>query len=808
MKKLIKRLLITTMTLCLLLEGVPVNAMGTMDGAEVVSVTSDLSDVTDTVVEETASETVSTNDIILLPETETVEVEETPAEILGTTSGTDDGSETISTSYTLKLNTNKGSAVSAEASNLVKKGIKLSYNTKYSLPDADSFFRAGYALTGFCTKSSVTTKDAVFYPVNTEISKLTTKNSGTVTLYAVWEMNIMQGITVRKANSDSVESYGNIYPLQTISLMTETTPYNAYGTITWSVSDKKLASVNSKGVVSIKVKTVTEPTNVTIYATYKKSKTESIVGSYVLTILPSPIAEFTGIEGKDRIDLDYYEDSNKGQYEVQYVSEESTNNSTTDLTGLTAFTWSVNNTKLATIDSNTGSLTALKAGTVTVKATVTLSNGKKKSISKKVKIVNVPKNIAITNKSLVVREGKANTITLKMAKTARDSKIKGTSTYGTYCYELTTNDCEATLKNNKVSIPKTALGVSRIGVRVYLKEYPEISTEGEIILVKKDQVQSITLKADRNSVPSYEEHQITLTVIGNPKVNNSEYIYSIEEDKANITTLNNNIVTISADALEGDTVTVKASVVGFPEIYAITTIKVTKGKEGIYFNPMQSERVIDNEITIMVSSSVNLFPTYKMSGETAAYDCEYSVSKDGLLMFTCGVIYGFREGDTVFTAKTKDGATTSIKVHVIPYNEKEYSKYKRVDIVDAGQFAYYNKDGHYVIRKRSFTGNDAKDWERSSDIEYYIKDDKIMTKCIHYTFDSETLKEKKNLTSVSCGEKENSLMYYDYNEETQKWEYVVDKLYFNMISLNITDKCTWEEYQELVFKKQNNLTNS
>ena len=129
-------------------------------------------------------------------------------------------------------------------------------------------------------------------------------------------------------------------------------PINAQSKITWKSSNKNIATVNSKGVVTPK-----KAGKVTITAQSNKKK-----ATIKINILPKSKVSSVYFVG----DPDYLTPGDKFQF---YAFASPTGAKTT-------FTWTSSNKKVATIDKN-GLLTALKAGKT--KITLKSKNGKKYS---------------------------------------------------------------------------------------------------------------------------------------------------------------------------------------------------------------------------------------------------------------------------------------------------------------------------------------------------------------------------------------------------------------------------------------------
>lgn len=321
--------------------------------------------------------------------------------------------------YTLKFNKNGGTAVGEEGAALAK-GKKLSYTESFTLPGESAFFRKGYKLAGFCTKSKVTAKGAAAYPLGSDVSKLTAKNKGTVTLYCVWEQIEMKElkICVSGDTSDGSDDSSYLTPGSKLSLAAATNPTNAYGKVTWASSDKKVATVDKNGVVTVKSlksissylasenkkrakkgeKALAFPLEVEITATCKKSKTDTLTGSYKLVICTSPVKSVSEIQGAGEV-LVGGSLALSLRYELDPTSPLYAGDCQELLETLTV--WKSSNSKILTVDGK-GVVTAKSAGKATVTASVVLSTGE---IASRTAQIEVEKDrILVTSTAATLRE--------------------------------------------------------------------------------------------------------------------------------------------------------------------------------------------------------------------------------------------------------------------------------------------------------------------------------------------------------------------------------------------------------------------
>lgn len=146
-------------------------------------------------------------------------------------------SKTAKKTYTIKFNANGGSGTMKTKKMTVGKAARLTKN---------AFKRSGYAFAGWSTKADSSGKT---YKNKARVKNLTKTDGGVVILYAKWT----QKLTKLVLSGSSSVTAGS-----TIQLTCTKTPSGATDKLTYSSSNKAVATVNSSGVVKgIKAGTAT-----------------------------------------------------------------------------------------------------------------------------------------------------------------------------------------------------------------------------------------------------------------------------------------------------------------------------------------------------------------------------------------------------------------------------------------------------------------------------------------------------------------------------------------------------------------------
>ena len=316
-------------------------------------------------------------------------------------------------------------------------------------------------------------------------------------------------------------------------------PSNTEKAVKWSTSNKKVATISSKGIVKgIKAG------KVTITATSTKSK--KVVAKCTVTVVNPTIK------------------LNKSKYTIETVGAKRQVALAATVKGPSnTVTWSSSNKKVATVDKK-GVVTGLKSGTVTITAS---ANGKKATCKITVKVP----SIAINKSSAsIYSAGNGSTVTLTAYEKGKAKKATWTSS----------NSSVASVNSNGVVTGKKA-GTATITAKI-----------GKAKVTCKVTVKTQSLTLDKSSVSFYvgQSSTIKATVYGASKtvtwstsnskvvtVSKTGVITAKAVGKATITakangltktcTVNVKASTLSLDKTSvtlnvGDTTTIKATVAG------------------------------------------------------------------------------------------------------------------------------------------------------------------------------------------------------------------------------------------------------
>lgn len=235
--------------------------------------------------------------------------------------------------------------------------------------------------------SNATYKKVTWSSSNTKIAtvnskgKVTAKKAGTVTITArVKSANVKATckITVKNPTVRLTPTSKTIYVDDTYTLKATATPSN--GKLTWSSSNTKIATVNSKGKVTAK-KEGTATITVKITGTSIKKTCKVTVKKKSLKL------------SSDKVSM--YVDDTKTLRATSTPSNEK-------------ILWSSSNTKVATVNSS-GKVTAKKAGSATITARIKDTNIKKTC---KVTVKNVEaKKVTLSASTVSIRVGEVRTLT-------------------------------------------------------------------------------------------------------------------------------------------------------------------------------------------------------------------------------------------------------------------------------------------------------------------------------------------------------------------------------------------------------------
>ena len=179
--------------------------------------------------------------------------------------------------------------------------------------------------------------------------KVTAKQPGTVKIYAAATDTVKNSVTIEviapDPNGITISGSETVYLGEKATYVATVTPNLASQEIKWSVNNTEMATISETGEL-----TPLQEGTIKVTAT---SKIKGSVKGEILVTISKPAITALDIEGPEKAfvgDVNQYTIKSEPQYAD------------------TSVTWSVSDTSLATID-NTGKLTGLKDGTVTITAT-------------------------------------------------------------------------------------------------------------------------------------------------------------------------------------------------------------------------------------------------------------------------------------------------------------------------------------------------------------------------------------------------------------------------------------------------------
>ena len=259
-----------------------------------------------------------------------------------------------------------------------------------------------------------------------------------------------------------------LYTTKTLALTAKVSPSNASNKkITWSSSDKKIATVSSKGVVK-----GVKAGKVTITA-------KAADGSGKKATCKITVKKFVKITS---MKLNYTSKTvNVGDSVKLKVTAKPSNAS------ILTYKWTSSNTKVATVNS-TGTVKGVKAGTATITAAATDGSGKK--VTCKVTVKNVPvSSIKLNKTSVTVYPAKTYTLKATVSPSnATNPAVKWTSSdttaatvtstgvvKGIKAGKTATITCAATDGSGKKATCKVTVGVYATDMYVHSSTEPDSS---------------------------------------------------------------------------------------------------------------------------------------------------------------------------------------------------------------------------------------------------------------------------------------------------------------------------------------------
>ncbi len=271
---------------------------------------------------------------------------------------------------------------------------------------------------------------------------------------------------VRLVKKVEVVGSHNLAVGERIDLDAKVTPENATETgVVWSIDcDKEIATIDASGRVTAASDIKEESLPLTVVVTAASKENEEIVATHEVTIRPAT----TGIKISAPLNI------------IDINAEEKT----LQLTAICApddtaqeATWKSSKTSVATVDEN-GLVTALKEGTVTIKATTT--DGTERTASITIKVVKAVRAITISGDTEVEGGDYVRLSATIIPENANNQSI----TWTVNCDEdIATITTSGRLNTKKVDVPVTVL------VMAESKENPAIFAVFAVTILPEDMVE-------------------------------------------------------------------------------------------------------------------------------------------------------------------------------------------------------------------------------------------------------------------------------------------------------------------------------
>lgn len=387
---------------------------------------------------------------------------------------------------------------------LAEEVITATITTKYEGETTDELVWTS-AKPAFVTVEEKDEKSATITAVGVGKSKVTVKtSSGKSASVTVTAKAVLKDLDVYDEDG-AVQ--GETYSLKKLTLHAERDPEVNKDKIRWSTSDKSIATVSGKkndtALVTVKVKNKDIP-EVEGKAVTITAEAGGKTAKYELTVKKSEITGIGKIQGQSTLSV-----GEKANYAAAIEGTGSPEE----------ITWTSSSEKVLKIDAE-GHAVAVKAGKATIKATVTLANGKTKSESMKVTVTQPATSLSMKKSVVTVVKGKKKTVAFTAVKAPKGAA-------GTINYELVGETKGATINKNKVTVPasaqagdvitvKASVGnVSAMGVILVLDDKSKITFANPSISKNKisvEQGKSIELNTTITPVKNAAVETITYSV--------------------------------------------------------------------------------------------------------------------------------------------------------------------------------------------------------------------------------------------------------------------------------------------------------
>ena len=412
---------------------------------------------------------------------------------------------------------------------------------------------------------------------------------------------------------------------KSVTLKAAATPENAANKkVTWSVSDKSIATVSSTGKVTA-AKKLTEISTVTVTATAQDGS--GVTATYFMTVLPA--ASKVVIGGETNVDFNLAH--------------------TTQLTAAVepadasqGVTWKSSSAKVATVDEN-GLVTFLKTGSVTITATATDGTGKSAKVTVKGSTLVTALEITGPDK---VAAGKS--VTLKTAAAPEDATNKKVT------WSVSDKSVATVSTAGKVTASKKLTQISTVTVTATAQDGSGVEATYDVTVVPA--AAKVTVTGDTNIDLNLTE-QTQLTAAIEPA--DASQAVTWKSSSTKIATVDENgLVTF----LKAGTVTITATATDGTGKSAKVTVKASCLVTGIE---------IEGPAVVNVPGSLTLKANVKPDN-AANKSVTWSVSDKSIAtVSTAGKLTAKKPGTVTVTAEAKDGSgvSASYSVLVLPKGE-------------------------------------------------------------------------------------------------------------------------------------------
>lgn len=333
--------------------------------------------------------------------------------------------EAASSKYVTVVNTNKKtSKKSVEKVQITSPAIKSGKLTIYrGTKNVTIQLRTKVTVKGKNVTSKTKTYNAVNYKSSapsvvavSSTGKLTAKKNGTATITVSSAANSKKKATVKvtvKAGVGSLKSTVNKKTSATIQVGKTAKITNAFSNVakgakkdvTYTSSNKKVATVSSKGTITAKAPGTATITITPKYATGVKATIKVTVPTVLPTSITPKVSSVTLNVG--------------GTSTVGYTVNPAT-------TTNKAVTFSTSNASVAKVDANTGKVTAVAPGTATITITSKAKSSVKATVTIKVNPI-LPTGIKVNQTSYSLALGQAVQLTAYVTNNATDKTVTFTS---------------------------------------------------------------------------------------------------------------------------------------------------------------------------------------------------------------------------------------------------------------------------------------------------------------------------------------------------------------------------------------------